>query len=70
MLGRELSQTLLSFGVDDIDGTIDDSTKIYSLAGAEEQNPTMTTKEISTLISETGGIPCERDTLYSSVSTP
>ena len=36
MIGKA-SQTLLSFGVDDIDGTIDDTTKIYSMAGAEEQ---------------------------------
>ena len=67
MLGKELTQTLLSFGVDDIDGTIDDSTKIYSMAGAEEQNPTMTTEEIFSLISETGNTPCERDTLYNRV---
>ena len=39
----------LSFGVNDIDGTIDDSTKIYSMAGAEEQNPSMTTEAIGDL---------------------
>ena len=39
MLGRKNAQLSLAFGVDDIDGTIDDSTKIYSMAGAEEQNP-------------------------------
>ena len=44
MIGKKASQTLLSFGVDDIDGTIDDTTKIYSMAGAEEQNPTMSTE--------------------------
>ena len=41
---KKASQTLLSFGVDDIDGTIDDTTKIYSMAGAEEQNPIMSTE--------------------------
>ena len=37
MLGRKNAQLSLAFGVDDIDGTIDDTTKIYSMAGAEEQ---------------------------------
>ena len=38
MIGRDTSQMSLNFGVNDIDGTIDDSTKIYSMAGSEEQN--------------------------------
>ena len=38
MLGRKNAQLSLAFGVDDIDGTIDDTTKIYSMAGAEEAN--------------------------------
>ncbi len=46
MIGRNTAQTSLNFGVDDMDGTIDDSTKIYSMAGAEEQNPAMSTEEI------------------------
>ena len=50
MIGKDTTQTLLSFGVDDIDGTIDDTTKIYSMAGAEDQNPKMSTKEIISLI--------------------
>ncbi|MEY3676580.1 MAG: aminofutalosine synthase MqnE, partial [Bacteroidota bacterium] len=37
MLGRQNAQLTLSFGVNDIDGTIDDSTKIYAMAGSEEQ---------------------------------
>lgn len=36
MIGRKTAQLSLSFGVDDIDGTIDDTTKIYSMAGAED----------------------------------
>ena len=35
MIGRETAQMTLAFGVDDIDGTIDDTTKIYTMAGAE-----------------------------------
>lgn len=64
MLGRTNAQLSLNFGVDDIDGTIDDSTKIYSMAGAEEQNPSLSTKELVELIKGAGRHPVERDTLY------
>jgi aminodeoxyfutalosine synthase len=47
-----------------MDGTIDDTTKIYSMAGAREENPAMTSEEICRLIREAGFIPAERDTLY------
>jgi aminodeoxyfutalosine synthase len=68
MLGRQNAQLTLSFGVDDIDGTIDDTTKIYSMAGAEEQKPEMTTDEIVTLIKQVKRKPVERDTLYNVVT--
>ena len=64
MLGRKNAQLSLSFGVDDIDGTIDDTTKIYSMAGSEEQTPAMTTDEIVNLIRSVRRKPVERDTLY------
>ncbi len=64
MIGRKTAQLTLGFGVNDIDGTIDDSTKIYSMAGAEEQNPAMTTGELVTLIKDAGRHPIERDTVY------
>ena len=64
MLGRQNAQLALSFGVNDIDGTIDDSTKIYSMAGSEEQTPSMTTQQLVTLIKQAKRIPVERDTLY------
>ncbi len=64
MLGRHQAQLSLSFGVDDIDGTIDDSTKIYSMAGADDKNPKMTTDELVFLIKQSGRVPVERDTLY------
>lgn len=64
MLGRNKAQLLLDFGVNDFNGAIDDSTKIYSMAGSEEQNPAMTTEEICNLISSVGKIPVERNTLY------
>jgi aminodeoxyfutalosine synthase len=67
MLGRKNAQLSLAFGVNDIDGTIDDTTKIYSMAGAEEQNPAMSTEEIVALIKQVGRQPVERDTLYNIV---
>lgn len=67
MLGRQNAQLSLSFGVNDIDGTIDDTTKIYSMAGAEEQKPSMTTAELVTLIKQVKRQPIERDTLYNEI---
>jgi aminodeoxyfutalosine synthase len=67
MLGRQNAQLSLSFGVNDIDGTIDDTTKIYSMAGSEEQKPTMSTKELVTLIRQVKREPVERDTLYNEI---
>jgi aminodeoxyfutalosine synthase len=64
MLGRQNAQLTLSFGVNDIDGTIDDTTKIYSMAGSEEQSPSMTTEELVTLIKQVKRKPVERGTLY------
>lgn len=64
MIGRSVAQMSLAFGVDDIDGTIDDTTKIYSMAGAEEQNPSLTTQQLVDLIRKVGRRPIERDTLY------
>lgn len=68
MLGRQNAQLSLQFGVNDIDGTIDDSTKIYSMAGSEEQSPTMTTSELVALIKQAHRIPIERDTLYNEIT--
>jgi len=67
MLGRQNAQLSLSFGVNDIDGTIDDSTKIYSMAGSEEKAPTMSTEELVNLIKQVKRRPVERDTLYNVV---
>ncbi|MBS1639363.1 MAG: aminofutalosine synthase MqnE [Bacteroidetes bacterium] len=64
MLGRQNAQLSLSFGVNDLDGTIDDTTKIYSMAGSEEQTPSMNTEQLVTLIKQAKRQPVERDTLY------
>ena len=68
MIGRSTAQLSQAFGVDDLDGTIDDTTKIYSMAGAEDQNPVLTTSQLVELIQRTGRTPIERDTLYNVVN--
>ena len=69
MLGRDMAQMSLSFGVDDLDGTIDDTTKIYSMAGSEEQNPNMSTFDLVTMIDSVHRQAVERDTLYNVVKS-
>ena len=68
MISRQTAQLSLHFGVDDIDGTLDDTTKIYSMAGAEEQTPGMSTRELVELIKQVNRQPIERDTLYNVVT--
>ncbi|MRG44894.1 aminofutalosine synthase MqnE [Chitinophaga sp. SYP-B3965] len=67
MLGRNTAQLTLSFGVNDLDGTIDDTTKIYSMAGSEEQTPSMNTAQLAMLIKQAGRTPVERDTIYNEI---
>ncbi|CAH1002314.1 Aminodeoxyfutalosine synthase [Neolewinella maritima] len=63
MIGRTTAQLSLAFGVDDLDGTIDDTTRIYSMAGGE-QHPAMSTEDLVKMIRSVGRQPIERDTLY------
>lgn len=67
MLGRQNAQLTLSFGVNDLDGTIDDTTKIYSMAGSEEQSPSLSTAQLVSLIQQVKREPVERDTLYNEI---
>lgn len=67
MLGRQNAQLSLSFGVNDLDGTIDDTTKIYSMAGSEEQTPALSTAQLVSLIKQVKREPVERDTLYNEI---
>jgi aminodeoxyfutalosine synthase len=69
MTGREAAQLSLAFGTDDLDGTIDDTTKIYSMAGSGEEKPSLTTIEICELIRGAGYIPVERDSVYNFIAT-
>ena len=65
MLGIKTAQVALSFGADDLDGTVVHET-IYHEAGAETPQE-ITVTEIERLIREAGRIPVERDTLYNRV---
>ncbi|WP_118972328.1 aminofutalosine synthase MqnE [Taibaiella koreensis] len=67
MLGRQTAQLTLDYGVNDLDGTIDDTTKIYSMAGSEEQVPAMSTEQLCELIRSVKRLPVERDTLYNEI---
>jgi len=61
MIGKDMAQMALAFGADDMDGTIDDTTKIYSMVN---QKPTMTTAEMIEMITAAGYKPVERDSFY------
>ena len=67
MYGRQTAELALSFGADDVDGTIDDSTKIYSMAGSEERRPTITAEEICRMAGRAGWRAVERDTHYNEI---
>ena len=67
MYGKQTTELALSFGADDIDGTIEDSTKIYSMAGASDQRPVMTIEEIERMAAVAGLQAVERDTFYNEI---
>ena len=62
MISPEISQLALSFGVDDIDGTVIEE-KITNSAGAQS-GQSMTVEQLEQLIREAGRLPVRRDTLY------
>ncbi len=65
MLGIKTAQVALSFGADDLDGTVVHE-KIYHDAGSDSPQE-LSVKEIRRLIQEAGRVPVERDTLYNEV---
>ena len=67
MYGKATTELALAFGADDIDGTIDDSTKIYSMAGAADTRPTMSVEDIERICSAAGFTAVERDTHYNEI---
>ncbi len=68
MYGKSTTELSLAFGADDIDGTIDDTTKIYSMAGAEDERPTLSVEQCQALIRSAGYRPVERDTHYNEIN--
>jgi aminodeoxyfutalosine synthase len=66
MLGVENAFAALEYGVDDLDGTVDDTTKIYSMAGSIE-SPTLSSDYLQEEIKKAGRIPVERNSLYEEV---
>ena len=65
-IGKNFAQISLLFGVDDLDGTINDSTTIYMRAGSAEI-PSISVDELQNLILKSGFIPKERDSLYNPI---
>ena len=68
MLGKELALESMAWGADDLDGTINDSTRIYSLAGAEEQRPAFPASELRERAAAAGWKATERDSFYKIIS--
>ena len=63
MLGLELATEALDYGVDDLDGTVDDTTRIYSMAGGPD-HPTASVEILEKAIRSKGRVPVERDSGY------
>lgn len=66
MIGTKLAQIALSFGADDIDGTVKEEI-ITHMAGAETEQA-LSRNQLVRIIKEAGRIPIERDTLYNVIS--
>ena len=67
MYGKQTTEMALNFGADDIDGTIEDSTKIYSMAGADDKRPTMSVEQMHAMVQRAGFRAVERDTHYNEI---
>ena len=67
MYGKATTELALAFGADDIDGTIDDTTRIYSMAGAEDRKPSMSIGDMHRIVRAAGYRAVERDTFYNEI---
>jgi aminodeoxyfutalosine synthase len=67
MLGLDMAAQALDYGVDDLDGTVDDTTRIYSMAGGMSK-PAVTSDELGRIIRGRGRVPVERDSEYARVN--
>ncbi len=66
MIGQKLSQVALSYGADDVDGTVKEEI-ITHMAGAETEQA-LSRNQLLRLIREAGRTPVERDTLYNVIN--
>lgn len=62
-MGEKLAQVALSFGADDLGGTIADE-RIFKMAGSETDATAMTRQRLERLIRDAGRVPVETDPLY------
>ncbi len=67
MIGPKLAQVALSFGADDMDGTVKEE-RITKMAGGESSQA-LSDKELIRLIRQAGREPIERDTLYNVIKS-
>jgi aminodeoxyfutalosine synthase len=64
MFGKSQISTMLQYGADDLDGTLNAGTKIYAMAGAEDTQSTMTVQELQTICGQGDFRLVERDSEY------
>lgn len=67
MIGPQMAQIALSFGADDMDGTVKEEV-ITHMAGADTDQAIGSTTLVR-LIKEAGRVPVQRDTLYNVIET-
>ena len=67
MIGPKMAQVALSFGADDMDGTVSEE-RITHMAGGETEQA-LGHKTLIRLIKEAGREPVQRDTLYKTIAT-
>ena len=65
MYGKQITELALLFGADDIDGTVQDTTRIYTMAGVNDR--AMDEEELRRMVVSAGFVPVERDTFYRKV---
>ncbi len=64
-MGPKVAQISLSFGADDLDGTVRDE-RVFHMAGASTENA-LTKRQLVKLIKDAGRVPIERDALYHAI---
>jgi len=67
-MGERIAQVALSFGADDLGGTIADE-RIFKMAGAQTDATAMTRDKLEKLVRDAGRVPVETDTLYRPVES-